>query len=124
MRSILLILAFVASACGRSSTEGSTAARVDHYSARGKVTTLPGSGAHRELEIHHETIPAFKGEDGKAKSMMSMPMPFGVPDTLKLDAIAVGDVVRFGFDVRWTTSPTMTLTDLEKLPASTPLVLE
>lgn len=121
MKTMILLLAIAAGGCGRS---GSGSGRVDHYTARGKVTAVPAKGAHRELEIHHEAIPAFKSEDGKAKTMMSMPMPFGVPDALSLDTIAVGDVIQFGFDVRWSGTPTMVLTELQELPATTPLVLE
>lgn len=125
MRTLLIALALAASACGhsRSDSPAATVKAGDHYSARGKVTALPTS-ASREIEIHHERLATFKTEDGKLSPMMSMPMPFGVSDAVSVDGLAVGDVVQFSFDVRWTGSPALMLTQIAKLPADTKLVLE
>lgn len=118
------MLSLAAAACGHGRSDDTAPSRAaDHYTARGKIMGLP-TAAHREISIHHERLATFKTEDGKIKPMMSMEMPFGVPTTISLAGLNVGDAVTFGFDVQWTGSPPLLLTNIEKLPAGTGLVLE
>lgn len=120
---VILIPCFLAALASCSSTKPKAAP--DHYTARGKITALPPTGAKvPELEIHHETLPTFRNQQGAVSGMSSMPMPF-LPDAgVSLTGLAVGDKVAFSFDVVWDDRSPLHLTQISKLPADTALTLE
>jgi hypothetical protein len=93
------------------------------YHLRGVVEAISSSGPDAELSIHHEAIPHFKDRDGHDSSMASMTMIFGLAPGVSPASLRVGDKIAFDFDLRWSTSPALLLTKLEKLAADTPLVL-
>jgi len=96
----------------------------EHYTVRGEIATMPAGASSKEIEIHHEAIPAFKNEQGKVKTMDSMQMPFAVQPGVSLAAFQVGDKVTFDFDVVWDDKAPLHLTKLEKLPPETTLTLQ
>jgi Cu/Ag efflux protein CusF len=110
----LLGIALYAAGCGHDPPI--TDAR---YHLRGVVAAI----SDVELSIHHEAIPHFKDRDGHDSSMASMTMIFGLAAGVSPASLRVGDKIAFDFDLRWSTSPALLLTKLEKLPADTPLVL-
>ena len=93
------------------------------YQTRGRVQRMSGSGASRELSIHHEDIPDFKSREGETVGMPSMSMPFAVKPGVSLDGIAAGDPVSFSFEVRYGASPMLLVTALTELPPATTLRL-
>jgi hypothetical protein len=115
---VLIWLALSAAGCGHGPAK--TDAR---YHLRGVIAAMSGSGADAELSIHHEAIPNFKDRDGHASTMASMTMIFGLAQGVSPAALHVGDKIAFDFDLRWSTSPALLITKLEKLPADTPLAL-
>ena len=82
-----------------------------------------GAGADLRVAIHHERIDAFKDREGKLSPMPSMPMLFGLTPALAQTPLAPGDKVAFDFEVRWSGSPTLLITQLEKLSSGTDLTL-
>jgi len=96
------------------------------YASRGIVRQLPKAprgGA--ELRILHEAMPDFRSQNGDLVGMESMSMPFPVAEAEIFEGLAVGDRVRFEFEVRWEGegSPLL-LTHIEKLPPDTRLGFE
>ena len=95
----------------------------DRYHTRGLVKAREGTGADTRVAIHHERIAEFKDREGERAPMPSMPMLFALAPALEQTSLAPGDKLAFDFEVRWTGSPTLRITRLEKLPASTALRL-
>ena len=95
----------------------------DSYHTRGLVKAREGSGADTRVAIHHERIADFKDRDGKRAPMPSMSMLFGLARALEATPLVVGDKLAFDFELRWTGSPTLLITRLQKLPADTDLKL-
>ncbi len=90
----------------------------------GQITMLPVEGdASKELKIKHVQIPTFKTKEGKINinskgvaGMASMTMPFPVGQGVSLDGIAVGDKVKFSFQVNWGgAGPAWEVTKIEKM---------
>lgn len=99
----------------------STAATdVASYTVRGKVKSMSPT----EVFVHHEEIPSFKDQEGRATGMVSMSMAFGI-DAKKTPAkdLKVGDPVELSFDVRWNEKPRLLITKLKSLPPETKLDL-
>lgn len=99
---------------------------VEIYEVRGMVRQLPKAPrAGAEMRILHEALPEFRSETGEVVGMESMSMPFPVAQAELLEGLAVGDRVRFEFEVRWQGkgSPLL-LTRIEKLPTDTRLDFE
>lgn len=113
MLPIVLLVAFV----GCKDERG-----VDRYTAAGKIVALP-AGEAKAVDIHHERIPTYRTRDGKQKGMDAMQMSFTPVGGVSLDGLAVGDPVRFSFEVHWDTAPYLRLTAIEKLPPDTTLEL-
>lgn len=95
---------------------------VDRYTVAGKIVALPAGDA-AAVDIHHERIPTYRTQDGKAKGMDAMQMSFTPVAGVSLAGLAAGDLVRFTFEVHWDAKPYLRLTAIEKLPADTPLQL-
>jgi hypothetical protein len=95
----------------------------DHYHTRGLVKAREGSGADARVAIHHERIEGFKDREGKRAPMPSMAMLFGRAPAVDATPLAPGDKLAFDFEVHWTGSPTLRITQLTTLPADTPLTL-
>ena len=125
--SLALLVTLTLGGCGDStggnnSATGDGAERVAHtYESRGIVQKLPGESPDAQLMIQHEPLPDFKNSAGKVVGMNSMTMPFPPADDVSVENLAVGDKVRFTFEVQWEPSAGWTLTAVEKLPADTTL---
>lgn len=95
------------------------------YTTRGVIMALPGPNRAKQfLQIHHEEIPEFVGRSGSVVGMKEMIMDF--PDVASGEVVrgfAVGDAVRFTFEVRWKGTPRTLVTKVEKLPAGEELEL-
>ena len=90
------------------------------YTVLGVVTEVPDEhGRSDVVAIHHESIPDFVSSDGEVVGMHSMSMPFEVAEGVDLEVLSPEDPVRFTFEVRWNTSPTLLVTDIELLPPET-----
>lgn len=99
---------------------------VDRYEGiKGRITAVPieDSPTVRDLRIHHENMPNFKGKTGKL-GMNAMTMPFPLGEGVTLDGFAIGDAVEFDFEVDWEASPPYWVTAMRKLPADTKLEFE
>ncbi|HEX7481793.1 MAG TPA: copper-binding protein [Polyangiales bacterium] len=96
---------------------------VQSYHVRGLVQDLSGSGADARVTIHHEAVARFKDRDGHASDMASMKMIFGFGPKLSAADVKVGDKIAFDFDVRWSESPTLVVTRLQKLAPDVALSL-
>ncbi|MEM7626191.1 MAG: copper-binding protein [Planctomycetota bacterium] len=98
---------------------------VNTYEVRGRVTALPKpDDAASALMIHHERIPDFVNNKGEIDPMREMIMSFPVDEGVDLSGVAVGDSVAFDFVVTWGGLESgWVLTEIEKLPAETPLDL-
>jgi len=120
IRAALAMLALlsleVAGGC-RAEPPASTAP-TESFHSRGRVERVSA----RELDIHHEDMAAIRGYSGKLEPMASMTMPFGVPAG-GAPGIAVGDLVDFEFTTHFDAPPTLRLTRITKLPATTTLEL-
>lgn len=96
------------------------------YTVRGVVVALPGPNRAKQFfQVHHEEIPEFVGRSGKVVGMKEMIMDF--PDFASgevVRGIAVGDAIRFTFEVRWKGKPRTLVTKIEKLPAEEKPVLQ
>ncbi len=93
------------------------------YVTRGEVTARHGSLEDERIVIHHERIPVFIDRDGNKAPMASMRMAFGLAPKLRGVDAPVGSKVQVAFEVRWDTSPFLTIAQLERLDESTPLAL-
>jgi hypothetical protein len=95
------------------------------YTTRGVIMALPGPNTAKQyLQIHHEEIPDFVGRSGSVVGMKEMIMDF--PDVASGEVVrgfAVGDAVRFTFEVRWKGTPRTLVTKIEKLPEGEELEL-
>ncbi len=101
-------------------------ATVDRYEGvRGRITAVPieDSPTVRDLRIHHESMPNFKGKTGKL-GMNAMTMPFPLGEGVTLEDFAIGDAVQFDFEVDWEASPPYWVTAMRKLPADAKLEFE
>jgi Cu/Ag efflux protein CusF len=96
---------------------------VQSYHVRGLIQDVNGSGADARVTIHHEAVAKFKDRDGHASDMASMKMIFGFGPTLSAADVKVGDKIAFDFDVRWSESPTLVVTKLQKLAPDVALAL-
>jgi Cu/Ag efflux protein CusF len=107
-------------ACGKDKDKGS-AAPAATYTVRGVLKSMPDDkGA---VSIHHEAIPDFATQQGKATGMASMTMSFGVDSKVSLDGFAAGDKAKFTLAVDWQRKPAIYVTAVSKLPAETQLEL-
>ena len=93
------------------------------YTVRGEVKSLP-SAADADIFIHHEAIPEFVNNRGKATGMMSMSMGFAPAKEVDISPLTVGEKIEFSFDVAWKRNPPVQLTSYSVLPADTVLTLE
>ena len=92
------------------------------YTLRGQIAMLPDPAKPaNELQIRHEPIPNFVNKEGKVVGMNAMIMPFTPAPGLSLSELAVGDIVEFTFEVRWTSRPASRVTTIRKLAADTKL---
>lgn len=87
------------------------------YTIRGVVIELPKPDGH-EIRILHEAVPDFRAADGTVVGMNAMQMPFTLGEGVSLDGIAVGDKVRFTFEVQDLRGR---ITAIERLPDDTVL---
>lgn len=92
---------------------------MQHYEVRGELIRLPVGD--RPMQIRHEAIPNFRNMQGEVVGMDAMTMPFPVAPGVSLDGLAVGDRVRFDFEVRWGGRPPYQIVRIEKLPEGTVL---
>jgi hypothetical protein len=113
---VLCALALFVTAC--SSREP-----VETYRTRGEVSRVEGTGANARVSIVHEHIPTFKDRDGKVVGMESMEMIFGYAPAIANVSLGQGDKIAFDFDVRWSDTPPLLITRIEKLPSDTALTL-
>ena len=114
----LLISLFSVSGCDQS---GGAASRVDSYTVRGQIVSLPGAGGV-PMQIAHEEIPDFKNREGEEVGMETMTMPFPIAEGVSLEGIESGDPVEFSFEVSW--QPTrLEIIEISELPADTSLTL-
>jgi hypothetical protein len=97
--------------------------RVAHYQTRGVVRAFSGSGADARVLIQHEALPQFVDRAGKPAPMASMRMIFGLRPSLQDTRLRVDEKLRFAFDVTWSESPFLLITELTRLPADTSLQL-
>jgi Cu/Ag efflux protein CusF len=115
----------LASACVASliSVACSQREAVETYRTRGQVSAHNGTGSEARVSIVHEQIPTFKDRDGKVVGMESMEMIFGYAPAVANVSLQPGDKVAFTFDVRWSDTPPLLVTRIEKLPSDTALTL-
>jgi hypothetical protein len=111
-----LFTLFAAAACDRAEP-------IATYRTRGQVTAKSGQGDDARVNILHEAIPTFKDRDGKVVGMESMEMIFGYAPAVSAGSLAPGDKLAFDFEVRWSGTPPIVLTRVEKLPSDTTLTL-
>lgn len=111
---LLTALSALLFACGGEEPPSEPAAV---YTSRAMVRELPKTPqAGAEISLFHEDMPEFRSATGEVVGMESMSMPFPVADAALLDGLAVGDRVRFEFEVRWEgKGHPLLVTDLEKL---------
>ena len=93
------------------------------YTVRGTVEQLPIEGEPQtEFRVHHEAIDNFKNASGLVVGMNAMSMPFPLGPGVKLDGVAVGDLVELTFAIWWDeTAPEYHVTRLRKLTPDTRL---
>jgi Cu/Ag efflux protein CusF len=121
--SAICLLALALAGCAAEPApepEADTAAapklEVRTYTVEGKIVELPPtSEAGAEIRIHHQAIPNFLAAHGKEMEMGEMTMPFHLGEGLSLDALEVGDAVRFQFEVDWSRDPSDAVVSIEKL---------
>jgi Cu/Ag efflux protein CusF len=105
------------------SCKGGDSAGDGHYSVRGQITSVDGSGDDARALIHHEHIASFKDRDGNASPMESMSMNFALGPGVSKDALKPGAKIAIEFDVRWSSGSPLVITKVTPLPESTPLTL-
>lgn len=102
--------------------------RTDTYEdILGKISALPIEGDPlSQLRIYHEHIPTFRTKQGTVfvnsagvPGMNAMDMEFPPAEGVSLDGFAIGDKVRFTFDVNWGGERAWEVTSIEKLPEDT-----
>jgi hypothetical protein len=93
------------------------------YRVRGVVKELSGKGVDARVALHHEAIPDFKDRDGKAATMHAMIMSFGFAESLPPSTFVPEEKVEIEFDVRFSKTPPLLITRVQKLPEGTQLVL-
>ena len=92
------------------------------YVVRGQIAMLPDpENPSKSLQIQHENIPDFVNKAGETSGMKPMAMPFTPAPDVDLSGLAIGDKVRFTFDVDWDGSPLFLLTEIEPLAPETQL---
>lgn len=92
------------------------------YTVRGRIAGLPSASAPgSSLQIQHEAIPEFVNSKGVKSGMASMTMPFPVAKGLEVSGLAVGDLVEFVWEMRWTPPAFSRVVQIKKLPAGTEL---
>lgn len=114
-------------ACEREQ-DAATATPDARYTTQGRVAMkkTPDSPAS-EFQIFHESIPNFVNGEGEVVGMNAHQMPFPrVAEGIDIDALEVGQPVRFTFDVTWNDAgtPTWIITELEMLPDGTTFEFE
>lgn len=97
--------------------------RVAHYQTRGVVRAFSGTGGEARVLIQHEALPRFLDREGKPAPMASMKMIFGLRPNLSRTRFELDEKLRFEFDVTWSESPFLVITQLTRLPTDTPLQL-
>ncbi|MEQ9453316.1 MAG: copper-binding protein [Phycisphaeraceae bacterium] len=124
----LIALPLGLTACDQASSEqpavpaaDAEAARIDTYTVRGQVVTLP-TETNRQVQVAHEAIPGFKNKAGEVVGMSTMTMPFPVNDAISLDGVDQGDAIELVFSVNWQ-SADYTVTSITELPEGTELDL-
>lgn len=129
--SFALLMVLTGAGCGKKAPPRSEAdapwevrAADQTYSVRGRVEGLPGPG--QALRIYHEPIPDFVNGRGETVGMKAMVMEFPhLLPGLDIEAIEVGDIIEFDFDVYWTNgTPAWRVTSLYPLDPDTPLDLQ
>lgn len=102
--------------------------RTDTYEGiLGRISALPIEGdPSSQLRIYHEHIPTFRTKQGTVfvnsagvPGMNAMDMEFPPAEGVSLDGFAIGDKVRFSFDVNWGGERAWEVTQIEKLDADT-----
>lgn len=96
------------------------------YTTQGRVVMVPTRKSPAStLKIHHEAIPNFVDGQGKVVGMPSHPMDFpSAAEGIDLDALEVGQAVRFTFDVYWQPQTRWVISELERLPDDTRFAFE
>jgi hypothetical protein len=77
---------------------------INVYEVRGRVMQVPSpTEPNSEFQVYHEAIPAFKANANETEptGMNAMAMPFPIGETLSLEGIEVGDIVRLSFMVEY-----------------------
>lgn len=120
---LVVLAALVLGALAQGACKQEPDAPAVTYTARGEIKSLPRPDGDAVLYVHHEAIPTFVNREGQQKGMPSMSMPFGVPDGVTLEGLALGDKVEFTFAVHWDQNPATQLTAIRELPPETPLEL-
>ncbi len=115
--------------CSDHAAKEAASAQSSHtinYQVRGKVAELPDpANPASDYLVHHEPIPAFKGNFNETtpSGMNAMVMPFPLADGVTLDAISVGDLITISFTVNYTpddgTVKDWHVTNIAPLPADT-----
>ena len=87
------------------------------YEMRGVVAQLPAAGSS-EMLIHHEAVPGFVDELGKASTMPAMTMPFTPGPGVSFQGLKVGDPVAMTLSVDWP-HLAIVVSRISRLPADT-----
>jgi len=100
-----------------------------YHGVLGELTSLPiANDPSSELMIHHTQIPEFKSADGtvhvNSKGISGMPamnMPYPLAQGISIDGLAIGDKVKFDFQVNWAKSGGVVfeITKIEKIDLET-----
>jgi Cu/Ag efflux protein CusF len=124
LRQLMYVVSLVGSlACSKSPADSGLPPPDQVYTVRGVVESLP-AGSSDEMTLRHEAISSFINASGRKVGMKTMAMSFTKASGASLDGIAVGDKVKFTFEVRHQSSPMLRVTRLEELPPDTALELE
>ena len=122
---------FTVNGCSESPSHEAESAQSSHtinYQVRGMVAELPDpQNPASDFLVHHEPIPAFKGNYNETtpSGMNAMVMPFPLADGVTLDTTSVGDLITLDFTVNYNhsdgTVDSWHVTNLTPLPADTQL---
>jgi hypothetical protein len=119
-----IVVAIVVAVLGAGCSKRGEPAEADQtYTVRGAVERMPTPSDHH-MYVRHEAIPDFVHEDGVARGMDSMSMPFDIGEGVSTDGVTVGTKVTMTFEVRWKSSHRLRITAIEALPADTELQFE
>lgn len=121
LRAWTTIVWLAVSGCGGG--EPAPAAPAATYQVRVQVVAHEGSGDGARVILDHEAIPGFKDRDGKADTMPSMKMAFGLAPGVEASALPPGSKHEVTFDVVWGREPTIRVTEAKRLPDDTALTL-